>query len=429
MSARPNILFIITHDTGRHVGGYGLGVQTPQIDRLAAAGVRFQQCFCSAPQCSPSRCSAITGLAPHNHGEIGLTHRGFRLRPGVATTPQLLAAAGYQTRLFGVQHESPDPVGETGYQHWTKGHQIEAVAADVADWLGSGPQQPFFASVGSFETHRVFPSSGDTPLDEVYVPPYLPDTPETRRDFADFNGELAKVDRAVGTILDALEAAGLDENTLVVYTTDHGVAFPGAKGTLFDPGIGIACVMRGPGGFRGGQEIAALVSNIDYLPTFCDLAGVPVPAEVQGRSLRPLVTGEATALRDEVFVEMTYHAAYDPLRGVRTRTHKYIRSYEYRPYWFGPNVDDGRSKQYLANGWQFATPRPRELLFDLTVDPWEQANLARDPAHAAALTELRAKLDRYLDETGDMIVKGSYDQPPGTVVTPATNWQPPEAPE
>ncbi len=201
MSARPNILFIITHDTGRHVGGYGLGAVTPHLDRLAADGVRLQQCYCTAPQCSPSRCSAITGPVPHSHGEVGLTHRGFRLRPGVATTPRLLGAAGYETHLFGVQHESPDPAGETGYQQVHKGGKCAQVTPQVVEWLNGGPREPFFASVGFTETHRVYTSSGDSPLDDVAVPGYLPDVPEVRRDLADFAVDLARVDESVGAIL------------------------------------------------------------------------------------------------------------------------------------------------------------------------------------------------------------------------------------
>ncbi|MBI2302384.1 MAG: sulfatase, partial [Armatimonadetes bacterium] len=347
MPDRPNLLFIITHDTGRHMGGYGLGVETPRIDALAAEGVRFQNLFCTAPQCSPSRASAITGLMPHSNGMIGLAHRGFRLHPEVATTPKLLGAAGYDTWLFGVQHESTDPA-TLGYQHRIKGEpnavDCHCVTAKVLDWLASGPRRPFFASVGFFQTHRVFSDSGDAPTDGIHVPPYLPDEPRIRRDFCDFNLDLAKVDECVGAILDALERAGLVENTLVVFTTDHGVAFPGAKGTLMEPGIGIGGVMRGPGGFDGGREIEALTSNLDFLPTFCELAEVEAPP-LHGRSLLPLVRGQVAELRDEVFIELTYHAAYDPMCGVRTRTHKYIRSYEYRPYWVPPNVDDGHSKQ------------------------------------------------------------------------------------
>lgn len=433
MDTRPNILFIITHDTGRHAGGYGLGPRTPHLERLAAEGVRFEQMYCAAPQCSPSRASVLTGLMPHSHGLVGLTHRGFRLRPGIPTLPKVLGAAGYETWLFGLQHESPDPAGELGYRHVVPGepHRTDChcVARKVVEMLADAPRQPFFASVGFSQTHRRFTDSGATPLDDVIVPPYLPDCEETRRDFCDLNMDIAKVDQAVGEILDALERYRLVDNTLVVFTTDHGVAFPGAKGTLFDPGVGIAAVMRGPGGFDGGRCCAALVSNLDFLPTFCDLAETATPAGAQGISLLSLVAGKTERVRDEVFIELTYHAAYDPMRGVRTPTHKYIRSYEYRPYWFGPNVDDGYSKRLMRTSWQFREPRPRELLFDLVHDPNETHNLARDPALAEVLTDLRDRVDRFMDATEDAMSAGVYPLPPGAILTPPTNFEPEHEPE
>jgi arylsulfatase A-like enzyme len=423
MAERPNILYIITHDTGRHVGGYGTHARTPNLDRIGDAGVRLLNCFCTAPQCSPSRASVLTGQMPHTNGMYGLAHRGFRLTDDCPRLPRLLAQAGHRTHLCGMQHECRnDEVPGLGYETHDRGHNAEEAADSAVRFLEAKPQGPFFLSVGISQTHRKFSSSGDSPLDDMYVPPYLPDTPETRRDWADFNVDLQRVDQAVGRILDALEAQGMADDTLVVYTTDHGVAFPGAKGTLLDPGIGIASLWRGPGGFEGGRNLDALVSNIDYLPTWLDLAGLDVPEAVHGRSLLPLVRGEVADLHDEVFVELTYHAAYDPMRGVRTKTHKYIRSYEYRPYWFPPNVDDGYSKRLLADSWQFRDMRPRELLFDLQADPWERQNVAADPAQAAVLADLRARVDRQMDETYDPLRATVVAPPSGAEVTPPTNW-------
>ncbi len=432
MRERPNVLIVHTHDTGRMVGGYPHGMATPNIARLAADGVRFQQCFCSAPQCSPSRASLLTGQMPHTHGLIGLTHRGFALHDHAPTLPKLLGAAGYQTLLFGFQHEHRD-ASQLGYQRVIAGeprrHHCDDVAAQATAYLADSPAQPFFAQVGFSQTHRVFSTSGEAPLDGVRVPPYLPDNGVTRRDFRDFQVDLDLADAAVGRILDALDEAGLADDTLVIYTTDHGVAFPGAKGTLFDPGVGIASVWRGPGDFAAGRDVDALVSNIDVLPTLCELCGVDVPAEVQGTSLLPLLRGTAEQVHDEVYLEMTYHAGYDPMRGVRTTARKYIRSYEYRPYWFGPNVDDGLSKQLLKDGWQFAQTRPRELLFDLMLDSNETHNVARDPAYAADLEDLRSRVDRFMAATNDPMQTGCYPLPAGAIVTPPTNFQPPEKPE
>lgn len=422
MAQRPNIIFFITHDTGRHVGGYGLGAHTPQLDRLAADGVRWRNCFCTAPQCSPSRAGVLSGQLPHVNGMIGLAHRGFRLAEDCPRLPALLAAAGYHTRLLGEHHEAfGHEWRQLGYQAHNPGHRAAEVAESACRFLEHAPSQPFYLNLGTFETHRVFAPT-DGPLDDVQVPPYLPDAPETRRDFADFAGELAHVDAALGRLLDTLDATGLADNTLLVWTTDHGVAFPGAKSTLYDPGLAIGAIMRGPGGFRGGRDLDPLIQNIDFLPTFCELAGVDVPASVQGRSLLPLVNGEVESLHEELFVEQTYHAAYDPLRGVRTATHKYIRSFEYRPVWFPPNVDDSLSKRLLADDPRLSTLRPREQLFDLAADPLERVNLAADPAHAEVLADLRARVERCMAETHDPLLAGWVAPPAGAQVTPATNW-------
>lgn len=421
---RPNILIVITHDTGRHLGTYGRGVATPNLDRLAQEGVLFQQAFCTAPQCSPSRASLLAGRVPHSHGLIGLTHRGFRLAPDVPLLPALLASAGYRTYLFGFQHEAPD-AHELGYQTVTRAegerpHSCLNVTPLLVDFLereGRAAGPPFFAVAGFSETHRPFPPCDDPP-ESVQPLPYLPDEPEIRRDVSALNVLVRRVDASAGQIMDALDRTGLAERTLLLFTTDHGIAFPGAKATLFDPGLEIALLARGPGGFAGGKQIGAMVSNADIMPTLLELCGVPVPPGVQGKSLLPLVRGEVERLHEELFVELTYHAAYDPMRGVRTERFKYIRSYEPRPFWFPPNVDPGPTKTLLLARGAFDRPRPREMLFDLAIDPLEQRNLADDPAGRPVLEEMRARLERWMRETGDPLLAGFVPLPPGARVTP-----------
>lgn len=429
MSAQPNVVVVITHDTGRHLGTYGRGVATPNLDRLASEGVVFERAFCAAPQCSPSRASLMTGLAPHRHGNIGLTHRGFRLHDDSyrRTLPSLLSAAGYSTHLFGFQHEAPSP-HDLGYQQVVQmpgapRHYCREVAPIVADFVASRPARPFFAMVGFFETHRPFdPTAGA--LDDVRVPPYLPDEPIVRRDVADLNEQVRRADRAVGQILDALNRSGLSENTLFLYTTDHGIAFPGAKGTLFDPGVEVSLIARGPGGFSSGRRIGALVSNVDVFSTILDLCGVAAPPETHGRSLLPLVRGEVERVRDEVFFELTYHTAYDPMRGVRSERYKYIRSFADRPLHFPPHVDPSPTKDLLRERGFFDTRRPPEMLFDLERDPLERANLAADAAYADVRQALRARLDRWMRETGDPLFVGDVQAPAGAKLTPVESYDP-----
>jgi len=425
MSSNPNILIIITHDTGRHLGCYGRRVETPNLDRMAEEGVKFSQCFCTAAQCSPSRAGLITGMVPHSNGLIGLTHRGFRLNPNVRTLPSLLVDAGYSTILFGFQHEAPD-ARLLGYKEVVKSTNRSdsclAITPHVVNYLLDSPPEPFFAMVGFSETHRKFPESND-PIDDIKVPPYLPDEPEVRRDIADLYMSVRRADSSIGEIINALERANLADKALVIYTTDHGIAFPGAKATLFDPGLEIAMIAKGLDDFRE-KHIDCIVSNIDVLPTLMELIGCPVPDGVQGKSLLPLLRGEADSLHEYLFPELTYHAAYDPMRGVRTDRYKYIRSYEDRPFSFPPNVDDGYTKRLLTPRGYFDVKRPAEMLFDLSRDPNETENLVDNPEYASILNHLRNFLANWMQQTDDPLLKGFVPPYPGAYITPPDSFEP-----
>jgi arylsulfatase A-like enzyme len=230
---------------------------------------------------------------------------------------------------------------------------------------------------------------------------------------AKFYASARSLDHGVGTVLDALDAAGIAENTLVICTTDHGIAFPGCKATLYDRGLGVMLILRGPGGFTGGKAIDALVSHIDLFPTVCDLVGVSHPEWLQGRSLLPLVSGQADEIRDVLFAEKTYHVAYEPERCVRTHRWKYIRRFDDYPGPVLPNTDDSPSKDILlANGWA-ERAIPTEQLYDLVFDPNEAHNLADEPAVADVLEELRGRLQRWMHETQDPLLDGPVPAPKG----------------
>lgn len=420
---QPNILMFITHDSGRHFGCFGRKVATPNIDALAAGGVVFDRYFCTAPQCCPSRGSIISGKWPHSHGLIGLTHRGFAMDRYEDLLPQVLVQAGYETWLFGMQHEVHGPASILGYQNRRfdekKGNACEIVTPFVLDWLRQPRTQPFFACIGYHETHRPFPA-GDTPLSMVDPLPYLPDVPAVRQDVADLEVAVRRVDDHVGRVLEALKQAGLYDDTLVLFTTDHGVDMPRAKASLFDAGVETALIVKFPGGQFAGRRIGALGQNIDLMPTLCEVAGAKVPVGVQGRSLLPLVRGESASVHDALFLEMTYHSAYDPVRAVRTDRHKYIRSFLSRPTQFAANEGACRSKDYLEGlGW-YSTPRATEQLYDLEADPLEQTNLIDRPEHAEAARDLRARLRAWMEGTADPLLKGQVRPPVGAKVTPPT---------
>jgi arylsulfatase A-like enzyme len=411
----PNIVYLHSHDTGRYVQPYGHQIQTPNIQRLADQGLLFRQAYCAAPTCSGSRACLLTGQWAHVNGMTGLAHRGWKLKDYGQHIVHPLRAAGYWSALIGEQHVSEDP-GVLGYDHvveigTTKVHSIAPAAQQL---IRSRPPQPFFLSIGFFETHREFfePSSV---RDALYgaPPAHLPDTPETRADMAAFKASARSLDQGVGAVLHALDEQGLADDTLIVLTTDHGLPFPGAKATLSDRGLGVMLIMRGPGGFLGGHVTDALVSQVDIYPTLCELAGAPLPDSLSGTSLLPLARRELAEVRDELFAELTYHAAYDPQRAIRTRRHKLIRHFGERLLPVLPNVDDSPSKELLvAAGWG-ERPRPRVELYDLLADPGEMRNLAADDSCSTLLAELDARLDTWMRATDDPLLEGPVAVPPG----------------
>jgi arylsulfatase A-like enzyme len=427
MSDRLNLLIYVTHDTGRHLGCYGNAtVATPNVDRMAAEGVRFANHFCTSPGCSPSRGSIFTGRYPHNNGLMGLANWkwGWRLNKGEKHLAGILKQAGYQTALFGAHHEIdpdtyPNHLSELGYDSWNPkaGSALalpEIIAGPLREWAGKDSTRPFFACIGTGETHRPvfrpkYPFPHDNP-DKVWVPPYLPDLPEVRRDLAAFHSLVKGADWSVGEILKLLDETGLSENTLFVFTTDHGIPYPRAKMSLYDPGIGTALIIRGPKGFRGGKVFSELMSNIDLLPTVLEAAGLPIAENVQGRSFLPLVQGRPYERRAEIFAEKTYHVRYDPMRCIRTEKFKYIRNWKLdEPLEMGDWYEIKREGKNLAD--YFAKSHPPDELFDLEKDPYELKNVAELPEYQPKREELRGRLMRFLEETEDPLLEGKPPYP------------------
>jgi N-sulfoglucosamine sulfohydrolase len=420
---RPNIVYLHSHDTGRHIQPYGHQVPTPNIQRLADQGLLFRHAFCAAPVCSGSRAALLTGQWTHSSGMLGLAHRGHALADQARHLVHTLRDAGYWSAMVGEQHVSTDP-GELGYDEVVEigDSRADAVAPAAAALLrdrGRDPgAAPFFLSVGFFETHREYfePTSVRDALYSM-PPANLPDTPETRRDMAAFKQSARSLDHGVGAILSVLDELELADDTLVILTTDHGLPFPGAKATLTDRGLGVLLIVRGPGGFHGGRVSDAMVSQIDLFPTVCDLLELEPPVWLQGRSLMPLLRREADEVHEAVFAELTFHAAYEPQRAVRTRRFKYIRAFdEGHTGPVLPNVDDSPSKDLLLDhGWA-ERPVPRERLHDLVFDPNEASNLAGDERYAGVLDELRSRLERWMRETDDPLLRGPVPAPPGSVL-------------
>lgn len=408
VAERYNILYLHSHDTGRYIQPYGYAVPTPNLQCLAEQGVLFSNAFCAAPTCSPSRAALLTGQSAHSSGMIGLAHRGFGLTDPHQHLASVLSGAGYHTALVGVQHEIKQDPTQLGY------HEIvplanpwqEHVADGAAAWLGNAPADPWFLSVGFFQTHREYPVVEVGAGKHVRPPAPIAATPQTRDDMAAFIASTRQLDAGVGQVLAALDASGQAGNTLVLCTTDHGLAFPGMKCTLTDHGIGVLLILRGPAGLQGGRVCEALTSQVDILPTLCELLGVEKPVWVQGRSLWPVLRGESAEVNDEVFAEVTYHAAYEPQRAVRTRRWKYIRRFGTRRTPVLPNCDDSPSKDlWLAHGWADQL-LPEEQLYDLVFDPHEAHNVAAGALHAPALEEMRTRLQNWMERTHDPLLTG-----------------------
>jgi len=417
----PNIVYIHSHDSGRYLQPYGHAVPTPNLQRLAGDGVLFRQAFSAAPTCSPSRSALLTGQCPHQNGMLGLAHRGFAMHDYRKHILHTLRDAGYESVLGGLQHiVDEDHIERIGFDEILphKGNLAAAVAPAAVAYLNRRTSRPFFLDVGFHETHRPFlqPTHED---DARYVraPVPVPDAPETRADFAAFRASARQLDWAAGQILEALARNGLAENTLVISTTDHGVAFPRMKCNLTDDGFGVSLIMRGPGLFRGGTVCDAMISQLDLFPTICELLGLKLPPWLEGKSFLPVLRGESAEINDEVFAEVSYHAAYEPQRAVRTRRWKYIRRYGDRAAPVLPNCDDGPSKTvWLEHGWRRQPTEP-EQLYDLVFDPTEHHNLAADAASAPVLAEMRGRLDAWMKRTADPLLNGPIPLPAGAFAT------------
>ena len=441
---RPNIVYLHSHDTGRHVSPYGFAVDTPNLQRFAGRGATFRHAFCNNPTCSPSRACLLSGRYAHSNGMLGLAHRGARLDEPGRTIPALLRDAGYKSVLAGLQHVHTLGDGasmkELGY---TNELFQEREPADPDGWASVDESTvevatrflrerdrdaPFFLDAGFFTTHRT-PMPGAGAGDEqwhngagspagdpryVRVPEPLPDTPETRADFADFAASVARLDGYFGAILDALDAAGLRENTLVFVTTDHGLAFPHMKCNLTHHGTGVMLLVAGPG-VPEGEVVDALASHVDLLPTLCEAAGIKTPAWAQGVPLGPALADPRNpgAARDAVFTEVNHHASFEPVRGVRTATHSYVRRLDPDrvPHAVRPNTDNSPSKTLVHEAGLLDTPRPDEELYDLRLDPGEACNRIGDPAYAGVAATLRARLDAWMAETDDPALRGGLPAP------------------
>jgi len=415
-----NVLLITCHDIGRHLGCYGVDtVHTENLDALAASGIRFQNYFSTDCVCSPSRGGFLTGRYPQSNGLMGLTHKpwGWSLNEDERHLAAILRDAGYETTLAGLQHVTSGDPRKLGYDKVLSSDRIagETVRAAKEFLLeASRADRPFYLEVGFFEVHRPFTQGKDTGKG-VFIPHYLKDTPEIREDLARFQGTIRFFDKCVGEILDALKQSPAAEKTLVVFTSDHGIPYPGAKWCLFEPGIENPLIMSQPKtALQGGKVYRQLMSNVDFLPTLLDLLGIDIPANLQGCSFKEVLEGTTTrSPRREVFAQRTSHALRDNTsRAIRTERYKLIRYFEPgRVIEFPTDAVPQRVAGHTERPKRKSGQRPVVQLFDLKDDPHERKDLAGLPEYAEMVRDLSDRLWQWMERLGDPILKGPLVTP------------------
>jgi arylsulfatase A-like enzyme len=400
----PNFVVVIADDLGEDdLGCSGHPtLRTPNVDRLAAEGMRFDRMFLTISSCSPSRASILTGRYPHNTGAEDL-HQPL---PAAQKTVARYLRPRYHCVSVGKWH-----LGAAEKTNWDRVVECGSDLAEkaVAELRARPPGKPFFAWIASWDPHRPYdelPPSFDPA--KVVVPPYLPDHPDIRKELAKYYDEISRLDRHVGEIRAELERQGELDRTVIVFMSDNGMPFPRAKTTLYDSGIRTPFIVRGPG-VAAGAVSKALASSIDLAPTILERAGVEQDS-MQGRPL-PLRPGAAG--RTAVFAEANWHDYDQFTRAVRTERYLLVRNhYKERPLW--NSVDSIHSPTWRAllalrregkltpgQAYLFQEPRPFEELYDLSSDPFSLRNVAADPAHSRGLADLRILLDHWRVDTED----------------------------
>ncbi|WP_414662196.1 sulfatase family protein [Horticoccus sp. 23ND18S-11] len=437
-SRRPNILLALADNWGwPHAGVLGDPLaQTPVFDRVAREGMLFANTFCPVPSCSPTRASLLTGRAAHQLADAASLWSKFDRAYPVFT--DMLRAGGYDVGFTG-KGWSPGNFKDFGWTDNPVGREYNDFAGFLA---AKDASKPFFFWLGNIDTARHkwrYDAEGLAGLDpaKLVVPPQFPDDPATRSSLLAYYGGVRRMDQAIGEALAELERRGELDNTIVIYTSDNGWQFPRGLANCYDTGTRVPLAIRWPGRVKASGKLQGFVSLTDLAPTFLEIAGVPVPRAMTGRSFAGLLQGRAESTpRDAVFLERERHAnvrrgdlSY-PVRGIRTGEFLYL--WNLRPdrwpagdpelyHSVGPfgDVDLSPLKELLVNGAgrpelaRFRTlaleRRPAEELYDLRSDPHQLRNVAADAAYAAPKQQLRARVDQWMRDTADPRVDPAYD--------------------
>ncbi|MGB3585566.1 MAG: sulfatase [Tunicatimonas sp.] len=409
---QPNIIVFIADDAGwRDFGCYGnSSIQTPNIDQLAAEGVRFTNVFLPTPQCSPTRTSLLTGQFAHT---LRTEDLHTPLDTDERTVAHHLGAAGYYTALLGKSHIGKEATNQFDYFNPGKGNPR---GQDLATALNNAGDQPIFTWFAFFDPHRSYQPNTITNShnpDEVVIPPYLADTPETRQDLAMYYDEISRMDSVIGASLALLEDRGKRENTVIIFMTDNGKPFTRAKGTLYDEGIKTPFIVYWPAQINEASTNDNLLTSLRLAPTILDLAGVEKPEAIFSESMAPLFNGSGSVADKYVFSERNWHDCDEHMRSVRSDSFKLIvNSYIELPHGTAADLAGSLSHQSLlrwkeegklneAQSLIFQVPRPVIELYDVINDPYELNNLAFRAEYRPTIRKHYDALQQWMKETSD----------------------------
>lgn len=435
--SKRNVLLIISDDHSFEMGAYGDPViQTPNLDRMAENGVRFTNNFCTTASCSASRSVIFTGLYNHANGQYGHTHdfHHFSLHSWVKPIPKLLKENGYKTGLIGKFHVEPASSFDFDYLPRVGARNVHAMSARAAEFFEQTKDNPFFLAVAYSDPHRAGSGFGEQnnfkdldqkvySPDEVIVPDFLPDNQATREELALYYAAVHRMDQGIGTLMDALEKDGRLQDTLIIYISDNGMAFPGAKTTVYDPGLHLPMIVMSPSITNKGGVNHAMTNYTNLMPTVLDWTGVEPPVYefnggrvqhgLHGRSFLNVLNEEEPEGWDEINFSHTFHeiTMFYPSRGTRTKQYKYINNLAHEmTYPFSTDLYISKTWQHiLKNGEEYFGPRKvedylhraKEELYDIVKDPLETQNLVDAPDHKSILEDMRKKTLDFRRQTRD----------------------------
>ncbi len=415
-----NVLLYVVDDQGStDAGCYGNKIiKTPGLDLLAKNGTRFTNGFCTTASCSPSRAVILTGKHNHATGMYGLNHRihHFTSFDSVKSLPNLLGKEGYETISVGKYHVGPENIYH--FDKYLKTHAPLTMADECKEAIleSDKSNKPFFIYFCTHEPHRPFTRIGSDKINpnDVTIPSFLPDTKEVREELAEYYMSVQRGDSGLLKMIEILKQTGHWDDTLIIYVSDNGMAFPGAKTTLYEPGMKLPCVVRDPNQSTKNVVCDGMVNWTDITPSILDYAGIKYDSsEFHGRSFIPILSEKKPKEWDEVYGSHTFHEVtmYYPMRVIRQRQYKLIWNLAY-PLEF-PTANDlwksktwqsalkRKDKKFGKRDLDSFLQRPEFELYDIKKDPDEINNLANNPKYAKVLKKLKEKLKKFQKETED----------------------------